>query len=191
MAIITAAGFFMNGCVPLTLGTITGALPISQADDALARNDLKTAAAKYLEAAKAGHPRAQYKVGMMYTQGKGLPKDVKTSVEWMKKSAEAGYAPAQFTYGYWLLCGKNVKADQPQAVAWLTKAAAQEDGEAAFFLGTMYAAGLAVPRDRNEAIRWFRVAKAQGFPISDEVLATGDPTQDPDFRRGGSKKKKK
>ena len=43
---------------------------------------------------------AQFKLGVMYENGEGVPKDSVKAVEWYRKAAEQGYAPAQFKLGW-------------------------------------------------------------------------------------------
>jgi TPR repeat protein len=50
----------------------------------------------YQKAAAQENTGAQYNLGVMYTNGKGVSKDAKQAVYWYKKAAEQGYAGAQY-----------------------------------------------------------------------------------------------
>ena len=50
-------------------------------------------------AAERGDADAQYNLGMMYADGRGVPQDDTTAVEWFQKAAEQGHALAQKNLG--------------------------------------------------------------------------------------------
>ena len=68
---------------------------------------------------------AQYNLGIMYAEGKGIAKDEAQAVAWFRKAAEQGYAPAQFNLGVMYAEGIGIAKDETQAVAWSRKAAEQ------------------------------------------------------------------
>lgn len=49
----------------------------------------------YRKAAESGHRVAQYNMGIMYQEGKGVESDENTAIYWYRKSAIQGYASAQ------------------------------------------------------------------------------------------------
>jgi TPR repeat protein len=49
----------------------------------------------YRKAAEQGVETAQYNLGMMYDDGKGVPQDRTEAAKWHRKSAEQGYADAK------------------------------------------------------------------------------------------------
>ena len=78
------------------------------------------AARWYEEAAKKDDAIAQYKLGYIYYEGKGVAKDYKKAVDWWTKSAELSYGPAQCDLGinaYYQ--GKGVPKDYVLAYKWL------------------------------------------------------------------------
>src|SRR5690606_16096318 len=48
----------------------------------------------WLPEAKAGDPRAQYSLGVLYERGHGVPRDLVTAAKWYALSARQEYAPA-------------------------------------------------------------------------------------------------
>ena len=60
-----------------------------------ATEDYKEAAKWYLKAAEKGHAQAQYKMGTMYTLGKGVYKDRIEAAKWFGKAAQQGYEPVK------------------------------------------------------------------------------------------------
>ncbi|MCH9053703.1 MAG: sel1 repeat family protein, partial [Proteobacteria bacterium] len=50
----------------------------------------------YKQAARAGNPRAQYYLGLMYERGINVKEDAATAASWFAKAAAQGHAEAQF-----------------------------------------------------------------------------------------------
>ena len=50
--------------------------------------------------AESGDAKAQYRLGLSYALGEGVPKDVVLAVSWYRKAAEQGEANAQTSLGY-------------------------------------------------------------------------------------------
>ena len=72
---------------------------ILNATNAYERQDYKTAHRLWLSLAEQGDASAQYNLGQMYVQGKGVPQDYKEAVKWFRLSAEQGDADAQNNLG--------------------------------------------------------------------------------------------
>jgi uncharacterized protein len=115
-----------------------------------------------LKVAEQGNVDAQYKLGLMYGNGRGIPQDYKQAFFWFKKVAEQGYASAQFNLGIMYSKGQGVSQDYKQAVYWYTKAAEQGDDFAQYHLGLLYAEGKGVEKDLKEAVSWYTKAAEQG-----------------------------
>ncbi len=49
--------------------------------------------------AEQGDARAQYNLGLMYVNGRGVPQDYEKAIDWFTKSAEQGFAGAQNNLG--------------------------------------------------------------------------------------------
>jgi len=62
--------------------------------------DYATALRELTPLAKQGDARAQFSLGVMYEDGKGVPQDYKTAVKWYRLAAEQGDADAQFLLEY-------------------------------------------------------------------------------------------
>jgi len=60
---------------------------------------------RYLEAAKNGDPRAQHRVGTMYSRGMGVEQSQEKAMEWFKKAYESGY--------------KDVRTEISDSIRWL------------------------------------------------------------------------
>jgi hypothetical protein len=135
---------------------------VGDAQAAYAAGDYAKAAELFRGPAEAGDPAAQYNLGVLYEDGKGVTKDFAAAAAWYRKSADQGYAEAQNNLANLYTFGLGVPLDVAEAVTWLTKAAEQGNPGAQFNLGIMYTLGQGVARDYGQAHRWLRRAAEQG-----------------------------
>ena len=112
--------------------------------------------------AEKGEADAQYRLGLSYCYGQGVPQDYTEAVRWFRKAAEHGYAKAQYSLGSSYYYGGGVPHDYTEAIRLYRKAADQGDAMAQYGLGFMYYKGKGVPQDYAEAVRWYRKAAGQG-----------------------------
>jgi len=79
----------------------------------------------YRKSADQGNAVAQFNLGFMYSQGKGVPVNHKEAVKWFRKSADQGDRGAQYQLGLSYSKGKGVPQDFVRAYAWYDLAAAE------------------------------------------------------------------
>ena len=118
---------------------------------------------KMLQAAEQGNVDAQFNLGVMYDNGRGVRQDYKQAVQWYRKAAEQGHADAQYNLGVAYKKGEGVRQDDAQAVQWYRKAAEQGDAQAQLALGLRYATGQGVRQDIVIAKEWFGKACDNGL----------------------------
>ena len=116
--------------------------------------------------AEAGDAEAQYKLGLRYYHGHGVPEDYAQAVSWYRKAAQQGYALAQYNLGVMYANGRGVPEDDAQAVSWYRKAAQQGDASAQANLGNMYYRGEGVRKSLVDAYMWVNLAAAQGNKLA-------------------------
>ncbi len=78
-----------------------------------------------LQAAAQGGALAQFNLGWMYTEGKGVTQDYAEAVKWYRLSAAQSYAPAQHNLGVMYDNGQGVTQDYTEAMKWYRLSAAQ------------------------------------------------------------------
>jgi uncharacterized RDD family membrane protein YckC len=115
-----------------------------------------------MEDAAQGDPEAQFRLGAMYEQGVGVPRDYIQALRWLRRSAAQGDALGQFGLGGMYEFGEGVPRDYDQALRCYRKSAAQGNSWAQFYLGDIYENGRGVPQDYNQALIWYRKSAAQG-----------------------------
>lgn len=131
-------------------------------DDGMAaynKENYKSALQEWRPLAENGHANAQYRLGVMYENGNGVPKDATQAAAWFRKAAEQGLAVAQNSLGWMYVDGNDAK----QAAFWFHKAAEQGLVFAQNSLGRMYAEGKGVPKDATQSAAWVRKAAEQGM----------------------------
>ena len=85
-----------------------------------AKEDQQQRVAKYRKAAQQGDAAAQFIMGLVYFDGRGVAQDDRQAEAWYRKSAEQGYASAQVNLGLMYFFGRGVSKDDQQAVAWFS-----------------------------------------------------------------------
>ena len=109
---------------------VAGALGSAWADwddgvAAYAAGDYATAYREWFPIAERGDAKAQYNLGVIHANGKGVPKNYAKAVKWYRKAAEYGHAGAQFGLGSSYFLGRGVPEDYIKAYMWLSLANGQ------------------------------------------------------------------
>src|SRR5258708_1935052 len=106
-------------------GVMASAGPFEDATPANNRGDDPTAMRLFRPFADEGDADAQFNLGLMYTDGLGVPRDYSEAVKWFQKAADQGNAVAQFNLGHMYADGWGVPQNDAEAVRWYRKAADQ------------------------------------------------------------------
>ncbi len=77
-----------------------------------------------------GSGTAQYRLGLMYRDGRGVPRDPTQAIEWFRKAADRGEADAQIELGILLSPGHGASTDIVEAHTWFNLAASRWKDEA-------------------------------------------------------------
>ncbi|MFO7594698.1 MAG: tetratricopeptide repeat protein [Pseudomonadota bacterium] len=117
------------------------------------------------KAAEAGDAEAQFKLGALYANGKGVKQDSKAAAQWLRKSAKQGMAPAQTLLGWCYAGGNGVSRNPGEAIEWYSKAAEQGDTDAMSSLADLYLEGWpGIERNIKQALNWYEKAANLGHP---------------------------
>jgi len=100
----------------------------------------------------------QFKLGLCYLNGDGVPQDMKKAVYWITEAAKQDHAEAQSFLGDSFNEMGNIK----KAAYWWAKAAEQGDASAQNNVGICYENGDGVPQDLEKAEYWYTKAAEQG-----------------------------
>ena len=126
--------------------------------DAYHRQDYAKAESLWRPLADKGDAEAQYRLGTLYAEGRGVERNDSTAMTWFLRAAEQGNAMAQYNAGASYASGIGVAKSDGDAARWFRRAADQGMPFAQLNLGLMYAAGHGVPTDNVEAMKWLQLA---------------------------------
>lgn len=135
------------------------------------RKEYQTAFIELMPAARAGHIDAQYMIGVMYSDGEGVPIDMATAMEWFSKAARLGHAAAMYELAKGYLEGNGLPRDDKKGLKLLRRAARSGSAAAQMQLAVMYENGDRLPADLGKAFDWYRKAAASGSSEAQMVLA--------------------
>ena len=103
----------------------TTAQTLDDAVSAWKRGDYAAAIETFSVFVEQGSALAQFRLGVMYEEGQGVPQDDGEAVRWYRLAAEQGNALAQGWIGYMYEEGRGVPQDDVQAHKWYNLAASR------------------------------------------------------------------
>jgi TPR repeat protein len=128
---------------------------LAQGESAYADGRFDEAGQWFMHSARKGDKTAQYRLAMLYREGKGMDRDDAQAVRWMKLAARQGHLKAQYQLGRLLETGRGLDhADPAKAVTWYLRAAEHGHAAAQLRMAVMYAEGTGVANDDAMALRW-------------------------------------
>ena len=140
------------------LGTAAIAGPLEDGMEAYQEKDYLKAIQVWRPLAQSGDASAQYRLGVMFAEGKGVaPNDAEAAL-WFERAAEQGEPMAQYNLGASYVEGTGVRKDLVAAAKWFRRAADQGVSLAQLNLGLLYANGAGVAQDNVEALKWVDLA---------------------------------
>ncbi|KAG2206409.1 hypothetical protein INT46_006959 [Mucor plumbeus] len=126
-------------------------------------DDKERALGYFRQAGSLGHVEAQCKVGDLYREGYGAPRDFDRAFEWYTKAAANGDVLAKLNLG--IMCEEGqgrILKDYKEAYIYYLQAAERNNTEATYRLGHLYQNGLGVQRDATQALLYYERAAKQG-----------------------------
>jgi TPR repeat protein len=151
--------------------------PLEDGMEAYLDKDYLKAVQTWRPLAESGDATAQYRLGVMYAEGKGVAPNNVEAARWFERAALQGDASAQYDLGASYAEGIGVPKDNAAAAKWFRRAADQGFPLAQLNLGLLYASGVGVPQDNVEAMKWIDLAiyaLPAGGARSDAAKALGD-----------------
>ena len=67
--------------------------------------------------------KAQFSLGTMYVEGRGVPQDYAEAMRWYRKVAEQGHASAQYNLAFLYGHGEGVPRNHVEAFKWFSLSA--------------------------------------------------------------------
>jgi len=114
---------------------------------------------------QAGNQYAQFNLGLMYANGRGVSKDEIVAAYWFHRAAEQGHALSQVNLGVMYHNGMGVEKDDTTAAYWYRKVAEQGHAGGQYNLGLMYNYGSGA---ENNSWTCVPVSKGRKIGIANE-----------------------
>ena len=118
------------------------------------------------QAAATGDAKAQYEIGLRYTNGSGIKRDMTQAAEWFSRSAAQEFAPAQYRLGSLYEKGLGVERDLVSASNWYRRSAELGNARAMHNLAVIHTMGADGNPDMAQALDWFNKAANKGVKDS-------------------------
>lgn len=75
--------------------------------------------------AESGDADAQYHLGVMYEEGRGVGADTRRAITWYRRAAAQGHGDAQLALGVVFALGESIEHNYTEAFEWFTEAASR------------------------------------------------------------------
>ncbi len=127
----------------------------------------------YKKAVRHGSLDAATNIGLMYAEGRRIPKNAAEAVTWLRQAAEGGDAVAQYNLALIYERGNGIPKDEKKSIRWLTAAAEQNVVPALLDLADSYMHPPAsTSADVDRAIPYYKKAAELGSARAQAVLGT-------------------
>lgn len=124
------------------------------------------AAAQYRDVrtrAEAGDAEAQWNLGMMLLNGRGVARDETQAFTWVKRAADAGYENGMISTAVMLAMGQGTAKDEAQARDWYRRAAeTHRSAHALRGYAGMLIMGQGGPQDAERGLAYLELAGEGG-----------------------------
>lgn len=113
---------------------------------------------------------AQYGLGLLYWQGKGVVQDYHQAEKWLALAANNGHRDAQLKLAYLYLTGLTGRINAAKTHKGFEQSALQSNVDAQYNLGLLCFKGLGLSQDQVLAKKWLSFAAQQGDPFAKKLL---------------------
>jgi TPR repeat protein len=124
--------------------------------------------------AEQGNADAQFRLGLLYDRGTGVPQDYAEALRWFHKAADEGLPQAQYRIGYMYEHGEGVPQEPANALRWYLEAAEQGFAKAQLALGRLYETASRDLRDFPRAYMWLAIVARRKDAGPDAQAAARD-----------------
>ncbi len=137
-----------------------------QGINAFAVGDYQTAADIWLVEAYEGSPDAQFNLGVMYIEGKGVPQNRDDALFWFIKAAENDHIQAQYNLGHLYFEDNDNPESLKKGAAWWRRSSLQGFSIAQFNYARAVFYGFGVEQNLPEALYWLEQSAASGEDVA-------------------------
>lgn len=137
----------------------------------LLHRDYRAGALTLASLAETGHAPSQFRLGMLYRLGLGVPRNARLAVYWFEKAARQDHVGGQYWLAESYRRGEGVPVSHELAFQWFHRLAERGYAPARYQIAVAYAEGRGVARDEPAAVVWLQRAAAGGHPDAARRLA--------------------
>lgn len=121
--------------------------------------------------AELGNSFGQYEIGLLYAEGKGVPRDQTQALGWLQRAASQHDFTAGLARKYLEQLKNPGPTPTPPGFDAIRRKAEEGDAEAQNKLGELYRDAKGALKDDAQAVAWFRKAAEQGYAAAESNLA--------------------
>lgn len=122
-------------CSVVVLSGSRLAADVEQGAAALERGETHIAYREFKSMAELGDTGAMVRLGRLYSEGRGTPRDYREARGWYRRAADLGDRHAMYLLGTLYGEGKGVTQDYLQALRWYVRATAERELDASRYQG--------------------------------------------------------
>ncbi len=120
----------------------------------------------YLQQAANGDADAMYRLGKIYSYGRGVKQNLTVAFDWFLKAAQAGHAYAQYETASLRYGGRDVSKDMDIVMHWLKIAADNDVTLAKYYYADFLRTGQAGHKDLVAAEKYYTMAAEDGYGLA-------------------------
>jgi TPR repeat protein len=147
---------------PLIFSSIGWGADFDSGQNAFSAGDYEVALAEWQPIAEGGHAGGQFGMGLLYTNGFGVPFDNDEGLKWYRLAADQGHAQAQCNLAVMHANGWGVPQSDDEAFKYYSLSADQGITQAQASLAKMHLRGYGTPQDNVQAHKWYAIASEMG-----------------------------
>ena len=133
--------------------------------------DYRAAALTLTALAENGHAPSQFRLGMLYRLGLGVPHNSRLAVYWFEKAARQDDVGGQYWLAESFRRGEGVPVSPELAFEWFQRLAERGYSPAQYQVALAYADSRGVACDEPAAVAWLQRASAGGYTDAARRLA--------------------
>ncbi len=134
--------------------------------NAFAKGDYQTAANIWLVEAYEGSLDAQFNLGVLYLEGKGVAQKREDALFWFTQAAKGGHVEAQYNLGHLYFENQDDPESLSQGMAWWRSASLQGFPIAQYNYGRALFYGIGAPQDLQKSRYWMERSASVGADIA-------------------------
>lgn len=134
------------------------------------KGDFATAISEWTPLAEKGDVAAQYNLGVIYQNGRGVPRDNRQAFYWFRAAGEKGHPKAMLNVAFGYASGTGIGQNYQEAFIWMHKAADKGVILAQYNVGLMLYNGWGTDRNLKAAQAWMQKAANAGMDDAKKKL---------------------